>query len=250
MKILDFVKEIKAEAIKELLGLSERSKCLEKTYKFHSGHAEIVTIRGEVIEKAAIMQMLIKDIPMPGIDHRVDAMVYQMEVFPENPSCPMGHFNTQWSMEEPRLYYLNLDLFPAVHIKEDINTMKSLMDKVADQFGKNSNKLREGLDIHYNMDHWINPLAIKAGFKLRELGENDLDLFISAYRTFFDGYLDILKKRKDTPYGQDELRIKLARNGKWLEYIALKDPSIKLTQTKGVQPEVVIDFSYPPSAAF
>jgi hypothetical protein len=32
---------------------------------------------------------MVKGIKPPGMDEEIDAMVYQMEVFPENPYCPM-----------------------------------------------------------------------------------------------------------------------------------------------------------------
>jgi hypothetical protein len=94
-----------------------------------------------------------------------DTMVYQMEVFPDNPYCPMGHFNTEWSMKEPGTYIMNLDLFPAVRIAEDLERVKHLMDGVADRFGRDRSKIREGLDVHYDMEHWSVPLAAKVGCK-------------------------------------------------------------------------------------
>ena len=250
MKILDFVKEMKEKTTRGLLDVSEGGESIEKSYKFQIGQAEIITIRGGAIEKAAITHLILKGITLPGTDVKVDGMVYQMEVFPENPYCPMGHFNTDWTTGDQAYYYMNLDLFPAVRIEEDLHTMRSLMDGVADKFGRERDKMREGLDINYNMDFWAFPLATKVGCTLPKLEEDDLKLFITAYHTFFDAYLDILRKRKDTPFGEEERRLKLERNGKWLEYIAFKDLAVKMAQDTGVPPEVVIGLSFPPSAVF
>lgn len=250
MKILDFVKEMKEKAKKGLLEVSGTGECVEKTHKFKAGHADIITIRGGAIEKAAITHMVLEGVRPPGMDEAVSGMVYQMEVFPENPHCPMGHFNTEWSMKGPGPYNMNLDLFPAVKIEEDLEGMKVLMDEVAEKFKKDKVKIREGLAIQYNMEHWAFSLAAKAGFQLKELGESDLDLFITAYHTFFDAYLDILKKRKDTAFSETEIQSKLERNGKWLEYIALKDRAVKMGQASGIPSEVLIGLAYPPSAVF
>jgi coproporphyrinogen III oxidase len=173
-----------------------------------------------------------------------------MEIFPENPYCPMGHFNTEWTMGGAGPYHMNLDLFPAVKVPEDLGTVKGIMDEVADRFGRDKDKIREVLAVQYNMAHWSFPLAAKAGCQLKELKENELDLFITAYRTFFDAYLDILRKRKDTRFNEGETRLKLERNGKWLEYITLKDRAVKMAQAIGVPVEVIISLSYPPSAVF
>jgi coproporphyrinogen III oxidase len=145
---------------------------------------------------------------------------------------------------------MNLDLFPAVRIEEDLNTIRHLMDRVADKFGRDRDKMREGLDQHYNMEHWSFPLATKVGCKLLQLKEEDFSLFITAYHTFFDAYLEILSKRKDTRFSEEEKRLKLKRNGKWLEYIAFKDRAVKMAQAAGIPSEVLISLSFPPSAVF
>jgi len=250
MKIEDFVKEMKGKATKELLEVSEGGKSEKKNYEFKIGSAEIRTIRGGTIEKAAITHLILKGVKIPGTEEKTDGMVYQMEVFPENPYCPMGHFNTEWTMGESVTYHMNLDLFPAVRVEEDLNIMRSQMDDVADKFGRERGKMREGLDTHYNMEHWAFPLATKVGCKLLKLGDIDLNLFITAYHTFFNTYLDILRKRKDTQFSEKEKMLKLKRNGKWLEYIAFKDRAIKMAQATGIPPEVLINLSFPPSAVF
>jgi coproporphyrinogen III oxidase len=145
---------------------------------------------------------------------------------------------------------MNLDLFPAVRIEEDLDTMRNVMDNVADRFGRDRDKMREELDIHYNLEHWASPLVTKVGCKLRKLGESDLDLFITAYHTFFDVYLDIIRKRKDTPLSKEEERLKLERNGRWLEYIVFKDRASRMAQAIGVPLDVLIDLLYPPSVVF
>ena len=250
MKIVKFVEGMKEKAIKELLEVSGTGKLVEKTYTFKGGSAHVSVIRGGAIEKAAITHMVLKGITPPGMNEEIDAMVYQMEVFPENPYCPMGHFNTEWSMKGPGPYYMNLDLFPAKRVEEDLRSAKEVMDKVADRFGRDRDKMREGLDAHYTMDHFPSTLATKVGCKLLELKEQDLDLFTSSYQAFFDAYLAILRKRKGSPYSETDVQLKLERNGKWLEYITLKDRAIKMAQAVGVPPEVLIQLSYPPSAIF
>jgi coproporphyrinogen III oxidase len=250
MKILDFAKEMKERAKKELLEISGGGKCTEETCEFPIGNAEIITIRGGAIEKAAITHLTLKDVPIPGMDKKTDATVYQMEIFPENPYCPMGHFNTEWTTGDSFTYHMNLDLFPAVKLEEDLAAVRGVMDGVADTFGRDRDKMREGLDVHYNMEHWESPLATKVGCKLLDLKEEEVDLFLSAYHTFFDAYLEILRKRKDTKFSAEDTNLKLERNGKWLEYIAFKDRAIKMAQATGIPTEVLLNLSFPPSAVF
>jgi coproporphyrinogen III oxidase len=250
MKIMDFVREMKGKATKELLEIAGDGNCVERTYTFKVGHSEITTIRGGGIEKAAISRLTINGVKLPGTDEEVDPTVYQMEVYPENPYCPMGHFNAEWTHGDTGPYYMNLDLFPAVRVEEDLEYMKQAMDAVADKFGKDRTAMREGLDIQYNMEHWSFPLATNVGCKLIGLEEEDLDFFITAYRTFFDAYCAILRKRKDTPFMKKEVRSKHERNGKWLEYIAFKDGAVKMAKAYDMPAEMLIGVTFPPSAVF
>ena len=241
---------MKKKATKGLLEISGGGKFVERIHKFKIGEAQILTIRGGAIEKAAISHLTLKGIKMPDTNEAVAPMVYQMEVFPTSPYCPMGHFNTEWTKGDAGPYFMNLDLFPAVRIEEDLDNMRGIMDGIADKFGKDRDKMREGLDVQYNMEHWAFPLATKVGCKFSDLQESDLELFITAYHTFFDAYLDILRKRKDTEFTEDEVRLKHERNGKWLEYIAFKDGAVKMAQAYGMPAEMLSGVTFPPSVVF
>ncbi len=250
MKIDDFVNEMQKKTAGELLEVSGGGARSEKRYRFPAGSAHIVTVRGGTIEKANIALMQLKGIAMPGTAGKVDPTVFQVEVFPENPCCPMGHFNTEWAKAGAGPYFMNLDLFPAVRVEEDLMDVRKAMDAVADRFGRDRDAMREGLDVQYHMDHWSKPLATKVGCKLMQLEEKELDLFISAYAVFFEAYLKLLKKRCGTPYGADEIRLKQERNGRWLEYIAFKDGAVKMAQAYGIPAEVLIGITFPPSVVF
>ncbi len=251
MTIDEFVENMKQKATKGLLEVSGTGKLSERTWTFSKGQAEIMVIRGGAIEKASIMHMTLQDFTVPGMTSELQHVVFQMEVFPENAYCPMGHFNTELTTKESRRYNMNLDLFPAVRVEEDLRAMKAAMDVVADRFGRDREKMREGLDTHYNMEHFAAPLATKVGCKLRELKDEDLDFFVTAYETFLGVYLDIISKRKGTACTESEMQLKLERNGKWLQYMTLKDGAIKASRERGGPPaEVLIEMGFPPSAIF
>ena len=250
MKIVDFVKEMKEKATKGLVEVSGGGKSVEKSYQFEVGTADVITVRGGAIEKAVITHLVLKGIKPPGADKVSDGMVYQMEVFPQNPHCPMGHYSTQWTIGESNYYSMNLDLFPAVKIEEDLDAMRGIMDGVADKLGRDKDTMREGQDIQYNMEHWSFPLATKVGCRLLQLKEEELDLFAAAYHTFFDAYLDIFRKRSNTPFSKEEIRLKHERNARWLEYLTFKDRAVKMAKAYNIPAEVLINLGFPPSAVF
>lgn len=250
MKMDDFVNDMKEMAAGVLLEVSGGGKRSDARYRFAAGSAHIITIRGGAVEKAAITHLVLAGVKPPGADLTSDGVVYQMEVFPENPFAPMGHFNLQWTTGGSNSYSMNLDLFPAVKVKEDLASMRGVMDGVADAFGRDRDELRKGLDEHYNLAYWQSPLAAQVGCKLLYLGEDTVDLFTTAYRTFFDAYAGILKRRKDAPFSAEEQKLKLQRNGRWLEYIVFKDRAVKMALAFGMPAEILTGLSFPPSAAF
>ena len=250
MTIEEFVENMKQKASKGLLEVSGTGKLTERTWAFPNGHAEVMVIRGGAIEKAAIQLLTLKGITRPDLPGDFDAVVFHTKVYPENPYCPMGHSNVEWVTTEPRRYTMVEDLFPAVRVEEDVAAMKAAMDGVADRFGRDREKFRERLDTQYNMEHFAAPLAAKVGCKLQELGDKDLDLLFSAYETFLDVYLDIVAKRKGFTYTESDVQLKLERNGKWLQYMMLKDGAIKAGRDRGIPPDELIEMGFPPSAAF
>jgi coproporphyrinogen III oxidase len=251
MNILDFVHDMKKRALEELLAVSDGGEISARKFEFATGRAELSILRGNAIEKASIAHIDLTGIPMPDKGQIFDITVYQMEVFPRNPRCPMGHFSTEWfTLGEQVTYNMNLDFFPAITVEEDLRIVKKQMRGVAEEFQRNPDESRKGLAVQYNMPHWSGSLASQTGLQLKQLTEGDLPLFVAAYHTFFDGYLDILQKRKDTPCSDSDNEQTLDRNNKWLEYITLKDRAIKAGQTIGIPPEVIIGFSYPPSCGF
>jgi coproporphyrinogen III oxidase len=250
MKIVSFVNESKKKVINKLLDISINGKCTKEKTPLPNGYADISIIKGDAIEKASITHLVLNNVTPPGNAKPIDYMVFQMEIFPKNPFCPMGHFNTEWSMSENGPYHMNLDVFPAVAIDDDIRTLKLAMDRVAEKFGTGKDRMREGLQDHYNMDHWDAPLAASAGCKLLNLRADKLELFITAYHTFFDTYIEILKAANNRKYTESDNNLKLKRNGKWLEYITLKDSAVKMALAKGMPPEVLIKLSFPPCAVF
>jgi len=100
------------------------------------------------------------------------------------------------------------------------------------------------------LEHFAAPLATKVGFKLLELGDEDLDLLFTAHETFLGVYLDIINKRKGIACTESEMQVKLERNGKWLQYMMLKDGAIKAGRDIGIPPEVLVEMGFPPTAIF
>jgi len=250
MRIVTFVNETKEAVIEKLLEVSGTGTCQRRLVPFSAGEADVAVIRGGAIEKACITHLTMNGIKPPGTEEPIDYMVFQAEIFPENPRCPMGHLNTEWSLAGPGPYHMNLDLFPAITPSDAVIAARLAMDGVAEAHGIDRDAMRQGLDEHYNMAHWPAPLASNTGCKLLDLQDDRVDLFIAAYHTFFGAFTDILDATKDAPVTESDTALKHRRNGRWLEYITIKDPAVKMGLAAGLPPEVLIDLSYPPSATF
>ncbi|MCX8125598.1 MAG: coproporphyrinogen III oxidase [Dehalococcoidia bacterium] len=269
----EFVENIKRKTIKELLDISGTGVLNKRNWPLQRGYAETSVIRGGAIEKAAILDMTLR-VPV-GADIKnilamekaaivnmtlesvksgtasgeIESRVFQIEIFPENPFCPMGHFNMEWMAGTQRQYSMNLDLFPSVRIEEDLIAVRTAIDAVAERMGKDKTKIRESLDTQYTMEHFTSPLASKSGCSLRRIQDQDLEFFLLVYETFHRSYLDILRKRKNTEYTREDNQLKLERNGRWLQYLLLKDRAVRMAQQL-VPPQLIVEFGFPPSAVF
>jgi len=250
MRIESFVNETKEGVLRRLLAVSGGAHCTRETVPLKVGTADVAVIRGGMLEKAAMTHLVLNQVVPPGATTPVDYMVFQLEVFPANPHCPMGHFNTEWAMTGAGPYHMNLDLFPPNPGSNDFTAVRQAMDGVARRFGMDPQSMRAGLDEQYHMAHWDAPLAAMLGCKLMDLAEDRLDLFVSAYQTFFDQYLALLQERQALDFTAADRKAQLRRNGKWLEYLTLKDVAVKMALATGISPDVLIRLSFPPSAEF
>ena len=100
------------------------------------------------------------------------------------------------------------------------------------------------------MEHSVVPHVTKVRCKLLELRDENLDLFVTAYETFFGVYNDIICKRKGIAYIESDMQVRLERKDKWLEYLMLNDWSMKAAHDQGIPLEVLIEFGFSPIANF
>jgi coproporphyrinogen III oxidase len=249
-KIVSFVEKTRETVIEKLLEISGGGELTRKTVPFKVGQADVAVIRGGAIEKASITHMKLNQVQPPQLDRVIDYMVFQVEIFPENPLVPMGHFNTEWGMTGEGPYHMMIDVFPAVADEQMYKAARISMDGIAEKFGVDKEDFRAGLADQYRMAHWGCSLAAEAGCRLMHLGPDRLDRFIASYRTFFDSYIELLAAHKDRPYSQADVKQKLRRNGRWLEYLTLQDVAVKMGLGVGIPPGVLVELSYPPSAEF
>lgn len=249
-KIVTFVEKTRELVIEKLLEVSGGGELTRKTVPFKVGQADVAIIRGGTIEKASITHMKLNQVQPPELDRVIDYMVFQVEVFPVNPLVPMGHFNTEWGMTGEGPYHMMMDVFPAFVQEQTCAAARTAMDGVAGVFDVDKGDFRAGLADHYRMEHWDRTLAAEAGCRLMHLGPDQLDLFITSYHVFFKEYCELLAGAKDTPYTQEDVKQKLRRNGRWLEYLTLQDVAIKMGLGVGIPPGVLVELSYPPSAEF
>ena len=250
MTVNELVEDMKQKASKGLLAVSGTGKSSERTWTFPNGHAEVMVVKGGAIDKAAIQYMSLQGVTRVRQTGDFDGVVLHIVVFPENPYCPMGNLIFEGITKGTRRYYMNLDLFPAVRVEEDLAAMKAAMDAVADRFERDREVMREGLDTLYTMEHFPAPLTAKVGCKLLLYEEEDLNFLAAAYDTFLSVYLDIISKRKGISYTESDVHLKLERNGRWLQLLVLREGEIRFAQNQGMPPEIIVEMGFPPSAIF
>ena len=194
--------------------------------------------------------------------HNWFACGLSLVIHPLNPYAPTVHAN--WRFFElydedglvcDRWFGGGTDLTPYYLFEEDAvhfhGTIKSALDhtdpslypdykKVCDEYFSNSHRENETRGIGgVFYDH------------LRPAGEADADRLFAFQKqnadSFIDAYLPILEKRKNTPYGEREVKWQEIRRGRYVEFNLLHDRGTVFgLKTKGRTESILM--SLPPRA--
>ena len=228
---------------------------IEYTYRH-----EVNASRGEVFEKATVSEIFIDwpkaaktlvDMKLASPSEPVSVRVLQIEIFPTSSILPMGHFNLERFYAGKNMMMANMDVFPAATPREDVDALRNKMSEVAKKYGKDQWELSKGLAEQYNMEGWQYPLAARAGFQFKMLPlEENFPVVRDGAETFFNGYIEIVKKLKDLRYSTDDDVLKNEMRTHWLEYSLMKDGAVKMGRERGHPFEALRWMGLPPTVHY
>ena len=119
-----------------------------------------------------------------------------------------------------------MDYTPGTWIDEDITYMKRAVDQVFEQHDHDVEHYRQILYKDYHKDK-LQAACIGAAFYVRpmlDINEANMSFVQKAHETFVKAYLEVLDKRKEEPFTEDDLSKQAGMRKRWLEDHLFSDP--------------------------
>ena len=176
-------------------------------------------------------------------------------IHPLNPYVPTTHMNIRFFVaektgEEPIWWFGGgFDLTPYYGFREDARFWHETAKAACEGFGDDKySKYKEWCDDYFYLKHRQEPRGI-GGLFYDDLNEDGFDncfgFMQSVGNHFLKAYLPIVKKRKDTEYGDRERQFQLYRRGRYVEFNLVYDRGTLFGLQSGGRTESIL-MSLPP----
>jgi coproporphyrinogen III oxidase len=157
---------------------------------------------------------------------------------PKNPFVPTVHANWRYfelydenGKRTDRWFGGGTDLTPYYLFKEDAVHFHSILKQTLDPYGTELYPAyKKECDRYFSNHHRQQEMRGVGGIfydYLRPVDETDAEKWFSFQQTngnaFLEGYLPIVEKRKDLPYGENEIWWQEIRRGRYVEFNLLHD---------------------------
>ncbi len=162
-----------------------------------------------------------------------DAMGVSLVIHPRNPFVPTTHCNIRFFMAtkenaDPMWWFGGgFDLTPYYGFDEDCIHWHKIAKEACDPFGKEIYaRYKKECDEYFYLKH-RNEMRGIGGLFFDDLNEKSFDhcfgLTQSIGDAFLAGYIPIVEKRKDSPYGEKERAFQSYRRGRYVEFNLIYD---------------------------
>lgn len=219
---------------------------------------------GAVVEKAAVNFTHARGagLPAPATAARpelagapFEAVSLSLIVHPRNPYAPTTHMNLRLFTAAPAgrapawWFGGGFDLTPYYGFDEDCVLWHEHARAACAPLGRGAYaRFKKECDAYFFLKHRGEPRGIGGTF-FDDLAEPDFETVFAFVRAhgehFLAGYLPILQRRKDTPWGERERDFQLWRRGRYVEFNLITDRGTKYGIESGRRIESVLA-SLPP----
>ncbi len=186
---------------------------------------------------------------------RFEAMGVSLVVHPLNPHVPTSHANVRFFIAEKEgeapIWWFGggFDLTPFYPLEEDCQHWHDTAKSLCAPFGdKVYSEHKEGCDRYFFLPHRNESRGV-GGLFFDDLNEWGFDLSFSYIKAvgngFVDAYLPIVKRRKKSPYTENERQFQLYRRGRYVEFNLVHDRGTLFGLQSGGRTESIL-MSMPP----
>ena len=223
---------------------------------------------GEVFESAGInfSHVFGPEMPASATAHRPElagrsfqAMGVSLVIHPKNPYIPTSHANVRFFIaekegEDPVWWFGGgFDLTPFYPFEEDVKHWHTISKQACDPFGEEAYpKYKKWCDDYFYLKHRDETRGV-GGLFFDDLNEEGFEKSFAFMQSVGDhyvpAYLPIVKKRKDTEYGEHERDFQLYRRGRYVEFNLVYDRGTLFGLQTGGRTESIL-MSLPPLVKF
>ncbi|MDD1606297.1 MAG: oxygen-dependent coproporphyrinogen oxidase [Methylococcaceae bacterium] len=190
-------------------------------------------------------------------NRQFQAMGVSLVIHPNNPYVPTSHANVRFLIAEkegePTIWWFGggFDLTPYYPFKEDVIHWHKTALAACQPFGKGLYpKYKKWCDDYFFLPHRNETRGV-GGLFFDDLNEGSFEHCFAFMRSvgdhYIEGYLPIVQKRKDTPYGMKERNFQLYRRGRYVEFNFIYDRGTLFGLQSGGRTESIL-MSMPPVA--
>jgi coproporphyrinogen III oxidase len=211
---------------------------------------EVSVARGETIEKAGWYTNRMKKADPPYVPEMLWGQYFEIDFHPRTPLLGQMHATVYFTYMTDGTSAIAgyMDYTPGTWIDEDIACMKATVDKIIDENGHDREHFRQMLYKDYHKDI-LRAACIGAAFYARpmlEINTKNFAFVADAHTRFVNAYLDVLDRRKDEAFTEQDLANQADMRRRWLEDHLFSDPF-----TMNVVPYKVWSFAdAPPTVRF
>ncbi len=221
---------------------------------------------GEVIEQGGVNFSHVHGDQLPAsataqrpelAGRRFQAVGVSLVIHPLNPYVPTSHANVRFFIAEkegePAIWWFGggFDLTPFYPFEEDVIHWHRTAHKACAPFGDRLYpKFKRWCDDYFFIRHRNETRGVGGLFfdDLNEWGfERCFDILRSIGDHYIPGYLPILQRRKNTPYGQRQRDFQCYRRGRYVEFNLVYDRGTLFGLQSGGRTESIL-MSLPPVA--
>jgi coproporphyrinogen III oxidase len=232
MDMSSYYSEMTEKALDGYKRINKTDQVEHKTYEVPNATWDVKVVRGKILEKATVTTVSLKTKhPMTGDDTQFHAL--QSKVYPANPKVPILVFIIEHMLAQDDFFSGMMDVISPVPIQEDLNFLGAEMKRLAEKHGEDYEPLRDKGAQIFKLEAWEKP--INAGVGIHNPTDKErVEMIKEEGQVWLDSYLQVVGKRINEPFTDEDVERMNAIRARILEYYYLGDISLPEAMKLGI----------------